>query len=467
MNTPENGGSAPPPGTKARPAIIHVVEDDPRDLALVELLLRREGFTALGFPDAESFLAHAAKQPPDVILLDLLLPGIGGLETLARLNQLQLEAPVILLTGQGTAENAFQAMRLGAYDFIPKPFEAGRLNVSIHNALRTKDLTREVRKLQDELRVQFDFRNLIGVSPAITRVLASIERLAGSDLPVLIQGEAGTGKELVGRTIHYNSRRGEGPFVYLNCSDLRPDLVEAELFGTGGPPGARRAGKWERANGGTLFLDDVGDLAPPLQEALLGQLQREKAPGVPATPAVDIRIICAARKDLAQEVEAGRFNPELINRLAPFRVVMPPLRDRREDIPLLAQRILAEAATQERRPEKRLSPEAMETLANYPWPGNIRELKNVLRQVCSLSDAGVIRAEDLPPSVREAASQRADAEASEEIPISPIKEVEERLIRQSLAQTGWDVNRSASLLGISRATLYRRLKALQISRENL
>ncbi|MBI2131839.1 MAG: sigma-54-dependent Fis family transcriptional regulator, partial [Candidatus Tectomicrobia bacterium] len=282
MNTPENGGSGPPPGTKARPAIIHVVEDDPRDLALVEILLRREGFTALGFPDAESFLAHAAKQPPDVILLDLLLPGIGGLETLARLNQLQLEAPVILLTGQGTAENAFQAMRLGAYDFIPKPFEAGRLNVSIHNALRTKDLTREVRKLQDELRVQFDFRNLIGVSPAITRVLASIERLAGSDLPVLIQGEAGTGKELVGRTIHYNSRRGEGPFVYLNCSDLRPDLVEAELFGAGGPQGARRAGKWERANGGTLFLDDVGDLAPPLQEALLGQLQREKAPGAPA-----------------------------------------------------------------------------------------------------------------------------------------------------------------------------------------
>ncbi|OGL62780.1 MAG: hypothetical protein A3J27_07500 [Candidatus Tectomicrobia bacterium RIFCSPLOWO2_12_FULL_69_37] len=464
MNAPENGGSGSPPPGKARPALIHVVEDDPRDLSLVELLLRREGFTALGFSDAESFLTHAAKEPPDVILLDLLLPGIGGLETLARLNQLQLDAPVILLTGQGTAENAFQAMRLGAYDFIPKPFEAGRLSVSIHNALRTKDLTREVRKLQDELRVQFDFRNLIGVSPAITRVLASIERLAGSDLPVLIQGEAGTGKELVGRTIHYNSRRGEGPFVYLNCGDLRPDLVEAELFGSAGPAGARRPGKWERANGGTLFLDDVNELAPPLQEALLGQLEREKKPGVRE---VDIRIICAARKDLAQEVEAGRFNPALVNRLAPFRVVMPPLRDRREDIPLLSQRVLAEAATQERRPEKRLSPEATETLQNYRWPGNIRELKNVLRQICSLNNAEIIRTEDLPPSIREAASQRAEAEASEEIPISPIKEVEERLIRQSLAQTGWDVNRSASLLGISRATLYRRLKALQISRENL
>ncbi|MBI3127391.1 MAG: sigma-54-dependent Fis family transcriptional regulator [Candidatus Tectomicrobia bacterium] len=460
MNTPETA-----PAGKARPAVIHVVEDDPRDLSLVELLLRREGFTVLGFSDAESFLAHAAKQSPDVILLDLLLPGIGGLETLSRLNQLQLEAPVILLTGQGTAENAFQAMRLGAYDFIPKPFEAGRLSVSIHNALRTKDLTREVRKLQDELRIQFDFRNLIGVSPAITRVLASIERLAGSDLPVLIQGEAGTGKELVGRTIHYNSRRGEGPFVYLNCGDLRPDLVSAELFGGSSPSGVRRPGKWDRANGGTLFLDDVSELPAPLQDALLRQLEREKEPGATA---MDIRIICAARKDLAQEVEAGRFSPELVNRLAPFRVVMPPLRERLEDIPLLAQRILNEIALQEHRPERVLSPEAMETLENYPWPGNIRELKNVLRQVCSLSSAPVLRAEDLPPSIREAAAKRAEAEpAPEAEPISPIKEVEERLIRQSLAQTGWDVNRSASLLGISRATLYRRLKALQISRENL
>ncbi|MEK6711529.1 MAG: sigma-54 dependent transcriptional regulator [Nitrospinota bacterium] len=452
---------------KGRPAIVHIVEDDPRDLSLVEILLRREGFTALGFSDAESFLERVTQQPPDVILLDLLLPGIGGLETLSRLNQLQVDAPVILLTGQGTAENAFQAMRLGAYDFIPKPFEAGRLSVSIHNALRAKDLSREVRKLKDELRIQFDFRNLIGVSPAITRVLASIERLAGSDLPVLIQGEAGTGKELVGRTIHYNSRRGEGPFVYLNCGDLRPDLVETELFGSAGPGGARRPGKWDRANGGTLFLDELSELPSVLQEQLLRQLEKkEKGPSGEDPSTVDIRIICATRKDIAQEVEAGRFNPSLVNRLAPFRVVVPPLRERREDISLLTQRILAEAATQDHRPEKKLSPEALDTLGGYPWPGNIRELKNVLRQVCNLIESDLIRAEDLPPSIREAASQRAAAE-EEEKPIAPIKEVEEQLIRQSLAQTGWDVNRSASLLGISRATLYRRLKTLQISREIL
>jgi len=443
------------------------VEDDHRDLSVIEVLLRREGFTAIGFSDGETFLAATAEEPPDVVLLDIILPGIGGLETLSRFNQLKLDAPVILLTGQGTAENAFQAMRLGAYDFIPKPFETARLSVSVHNALRTKNLTREVRKLQGELRVHFDFRNLIGISPAITRVFASLERLAESDLPVLIQGESGTGKELVGRTIHYNSRRGEGPFVYFNCADLRQDLLEAELFGT-----RKTGGKWERANGGTLFLDDISEMASSLQAELLRRVESRGAPPSEEGPSpIDVRIICATRKDLAGEAEAGKFLPELINRLAPFRVVLPPLRGRAGDVPVLVRRFVREFATQEHQPEKQVSSEAMRTLETYPWPGNVRELKNVIRQICVLSDAEVIRVEDLPPSIREARDRppevdQAALQEEEDIPISPLKEVEERLIRQSLAKTGGDVNRSASLLGISRATLYRRLKALQISREN-
>ncbi|MEE9274551.1 MAG: sigma-54 dependent transcriptional regulator [bacterium] len=448
--------------------MIHIVDDEEDVRTALELQLRKSGYAIRSFNDGASFLAAAAQDPPDVVLLDILMPGLDGLETLSRLNQLKLNCAVIILTGHATLENSFQAMRLGAYDFIPKPFERIRLSVSIYNALRRKDLTQEVRKLREELSARYDFKSIIGVSPAVIEVFSILERLSDSDISVFIQGEAGTGKELAARTLHYNSRRGEGPFIGVNCANMRKDLLESEIFGQ-----ERSPGKLERANGGTLYIAEIADMDLTLQRRLLDRIERMDEKGKSGeAPGLDVRFISATSKDLRVEADAGNFDVALLDRLAPFQVRMPALREREGDVPLLAKRFLAQFAQEDGKPLAQISSEAVSSLEAYPWPGNIRELRNVLRQALLLGDGEVIRIEDLPPSVREAA-ERAKEEAAttgeggEQAPIIPVKEMEEQLLRRTLTHTGGDIVRSATLLGISRATIYRRLKKFNISRENL
>ncbi len=308
---------------------VQIVKSDPDERAELEVLLRRRGFRVRGFPDGETFLMAMAQETADIVLLDTDVPQASRQEALFRLNDLHRESFVILLSDEGALNGSSESLRLATYDILQRPFDIERLCNSIQNALRTKSLMHEVRKLKDELRAQFDFKDIIGTSAAHVQMLGTLRWLAESDGHVLLQGESGTGKKLAARTVHYNSRRADAPFLYVNCTILRQDLFEAEVFSLlqagAGSFGKRAAGKWERANGGTLFLDGIDGMKPALQADLLRRLKPDgKLRLSKDYPPADVRFILSARRDLAQEAATGRFEPEIIDLLSPFCLGIPP-----------------------------------------------------------------------------------------------------------------------------------------------
>ncbi len=457
---------------------VQIVKSDPDERAELEVLLRRRGFRVRGFPDGETFLMAMAQETADIVLLDTDVPQASRQEALFRLNDLHRESFVILLSDEGALNGSSESLRLATYDILQRPFDIERLCNSIQNALRTKSLMHEVRKLKDELRAQFDFKDIIGTSAAHVQMLGTLRWLAESDGHVLLQGESGTGKKLAAQTVHYNSRRADAPFLYVNCTILRQDLFEAEVFSLlqagAGSFGKRAAGKWERANGGTLFLDGIDGMKPALQADLLRRLKPDgKLRLSKDYPPADVRFILSARRDLAQEAATGRFEPEIIDLLSPFCLGIPPLRERSADVPLLVKRTLIEAARKMTRSTPHVAPEAMEILKSYPWPGNVLELKNVIRQTFILTESNVIGIEDLPPSIREGVARPGDPQAlvgesetretsaslEESIPILPLRMIEDHLIQRALTHTRGNVSHAANMLGISRAKLYRRLRA--------
>ncbi len=457
---------------------VQIVKSDPDERAELEVLLRRRGFRVRGFPDGETFLMAMAQETADIVLLDTDVPQASRQEALFRLNDLHRESFVILLSDEGALNGSSESLRLATYDILQRPFDIERLCNSIQNALRTKSLMHEVRKLKDELRAQFDFKDIIGTSAAHVQMLGTLRWLAESDGHVLLQGESGTGKKLAARTVHYNSRRADAPFLYVNCTILRQDLFEAEVFSLlqagAGSFGKRAAGKWERANGGTLFLDGIDGMKPAFQADLLRRLKPDgKLRLSKDYPPADVRFILSAQRDLAQEAATGRFEPEIIDLLSPFCLGIPPLRERSADVPLLVKRTLIEAAREMTRSTPHVAPEAMEILKSYPWPGNVLELKNVIRQTFILTESNVIGIEDLPPSIREGVARPGDPQAlvgesetretsaslEESIPILPLRMIEDHLIQRALTHTRGNVSHAANMLGISRAKLYRRLRA--------
>jgi two-component system NtrC family response regulator len=380
---------------------ILIVDDEKNYLLVLEALLTDAGYEVITRDNASEALEIITSHDLDLVITDMRMPGVDGMEFLVQLRALQPEIPVIMMTAYATVEKAVEAMKQGAFDYITKPFKNEELILTIRKALEMHRLKEENRLLSRELQERFKFGNIVGKSRVMRQVYEIIEKVAQTRASVLITGESGTGKELIARAIHFNSPRSDKPFVSVNCSALPETLLESELFGheRGAFTGAvtRRKGRFELAHNGTLFLDEVGDMSSALQVKLLRVLQemRFERVGGTATLKVDARLVAASNRDLKREVELGRFREDLYYRLKVVHINIPPLRERRDDIPLLVHHFLKKVAKANGLPVKNVSHEAVKYLYQYDWLGNVRELENVIERAVILCDGNEIRPQDL------------------------------------------------------------------------
>jgi two-component system, NtrC family, response regulator len=441
-----------------------LVDDDDSLRRVVEYQLTDAGFAVTACASAEEALAAVQNDGFRVILTDLVMPGIGGVELLDRLRVLRPDTGVIVISAHGDVATAVRAMQLGALDFLEKPFSEERLLVAVRRALEFVELRDENRRLRAIVQEHGQFENILGSSPALRRVLADLELAAGTDATVLILGESGTGKELAARAIHLNSRRRGGAFVVVNCGAIPDTLIDSELFGhrRGAFTGATedRQGKFESAAGGTLLLDEVAELPLATQPRLLRALQEGEIDKVGAARpvAVDVRVIAATNSDLAARVAGGAFREDLYYRLNVVPLRMPPLRERRGDIPLLVEHFLVKHAHRHGRPLPRLEPEALDRLERYGWPGNVRELENLVERLVVLSRGEVVGVADLPDALRADLARFGGARI--EIPPEGLvlEEVEKGLIEEALRRCDGNQSAAARFLGISRQTLLYRMQ---------
>ena len=454
-------------GDRAAPSpdapTVLVVDDEPSNLASIEKIFQRDGLRVLTADGAKTALETVRTHRVQVVLTDLMMPGVSGLELLRAIKQITPDTEVVMMTAYGTVETAVQAMREGAYDFVEKPLKRMTIIKSVRKAAEKQQLLAENRSLRNEIKL-LTRREIVGSSPALRRVLDVATQAAPSSATVLILGESGTGKELVARFIHEHSSRAKAPFVAVNCSAIPETILEAELFGheRGAFTGAlsRREGRFARAAGGTLFLDEIGELSPSVQVKLLRVLQEgEYEPVGGDTVRADVRIVAATNKDLRAEVAAGRFREDLFYRLNVIAVTAPPLRARREDIPLLVDHFLGVYCAKNNRPRLDAPRELLAVLTDYSWPGNVRELENVIERAVVLCRAERLTVDDLPDVVRQGESVEPST-----ITFSvgtPLDEVERRLIRETLRHAKGDKSVAAQLLGISTRTIYRKLGELE------
>lgn len=458
-----------------------LIVDDEADMRwLLTNILQAQGFEVVAAEDGQAALERVRKDAPSVILLDLKMPRLSGMEALEKIKAIDPLVPVIILTAYGDIPTAVQAMRLEAYDYLTKPFRNDDILFSIRRAIERQELLARVEDLRSQLGEGGSLKGLMGTSPQIQKVLQEIHQVARTDFTVILQGETGTGKEIVARAIHQQSPRCERPFVALDCGAIPETLVESELFGyeKGAFTGAdrRKEGHFELASGGTLFLDEIVNLPLPTQSRLLRVLQERRVQPLGAKQAirVDFRIIVASNASLEEEMRAGRFRQDLYYRLNEFTITIPPLRERREDILHLAKRFLEEASIDLKKAIRGLSEEAAELLLRYPWPGNCRELKNVSRQAALLC-RDLVEPEHLsalggtplqaPPA---ADVSLVDGGSLKEVRQRATEEVEWQVIRQVLRQTKGNKSQAAKILKIDYKTLYSKMKQYGIrSREFL
>ncbi len=453
---PPDEATAPAP---ADAVTVLVVDDEPANLASLERIFRREGMRVLCADGARAALELARTHRVQVVLTDLMMPGTSGLELMRALRQVAPDAEVVVMTAYGTVETAVQAMREGAYDFVEKPLKRMSIVKSVRKAAERQSLVEENRTLKQEI-VRLTRREIVGTSPALRRVLDVATQAAPSSATVLVLGESGTGKELLARFIHERSARARAPFVAVNCSAIPESILEAELFGheRGAFTGAvaRREGRFGKAAGGTLLLDEIGELSPAVQVKLLRVLQDgEYEPVGGDTTRADVRIVAATHKDLRAEVAAGRFREDLYYRLNVIAITAPPLRERREDVPLLVDHFLGVYCAKNHRARLGVSRAALDVLVDHAWPGNVRELENAIERAAVLCRADTIGVDDLPEAIVEAA--RPTPAALSFAIGTPLEEVEARLIRETLRHTRGDKGLAAQLLGISTRTIYRKL----------
>jgi two-component system response regulator HydG len=444
------------------PATLLVADDDPGLRESLERTLTREGYRVVLASDGRAALERVQAGGVDLIVTDLRMPGLTGLELLRAAKAIMPDVDVILLTAFGTVEEAVKAMKDGAYDFLTKPFRREQLIKLVDKALERRDLIEQNKALKKQLEDIRAKGQMIGASPSFRRMLTLVEQVADSSATILIQGESGTGKELVARTIHERSGRRTGPFVAVNCAALPETLLESELFGyeKGAFTGAagRKEGRFELANGGTLFLDEVGDLSLVTQPKILRVLQEgefERLGGT-RTLQVDVRIVAATNQDVAEMVKEKRFREDLYYRLNVITVRVPPLRERHEDIRVLAQHYLRVYAAKNGRKLEGFSNEALERLESYAWPGNVRELENLIERTVLLARKDRIDAEDLPEEV--AGVKRPPRDAILELVGTPLAEIEQRLLDETLRITGGNKTQAAKLLGIDVRTVARKLE---------
>jgi len=445
------------------PVRVLLADDDDSLRRVQEFQLTQAGFAVTTCADGDSALESFRDDLHDLVVTDIRMPGLDGLELLKRLHAISPETPVVVITGHGTIETAVEAMKQGAFDFLTKPFPADKLRLTLERAHKMANLQRENRELRRAVERTFAFDNLVGSSVSMRRMYELLELTAPTSSTVLISGETGTGKELVARAIHYNSPRKGAPFVTVNCGALPESLVEAELFGhrKGAFTGAdsNRPGKFEAADGGTLFLDEVGEIPLGLQPKILRALQSGEIDrvGQDRPSRVDVRIVAATNREPDELVSSNSFRQDLYYRLAVVQIRVPPLRERREDIPLLAEHFLSQWAVRNTRPDLRFPPEAFAIFDRYPWPGNVRELENAVERMVVLSKSDVLSLDALPEHIAEFTGNekgllRLPAEGVH------LTEVEKDLIRQALERTHGNRTQAAQLLGLTRSTLLYRMQ---------
>ncbi len=453
-------------------ATLLVVDDEPQILQVVSGILQDEGFEVLTAPDGETALKRVGEDVPDLVLLDIALPGMDGLEILDRLKRQFPMLPVVMISAYGSVENAVKATRLGAYDFIEKPPHADKILLTVRNALEMARLSEENRRLRQQAA---PVREIIGESEPVRKLREQLRIVAPTNASVLITGENGTGKELVARALHAFSRRSHKSFVEVNCAAIPEELIESELFGheKGAFTGAttRRRGKFDLAHEGTLFLDEIGDMSLKTQAKILRILeeQRFERVGGGRPIQVDVRVVAATNKNLEEEIARGNFREDLYHRINVIPLHVPPLRERREDIPPLAAHFLKELAVENDVPPKTFSDLALKRLAAMPWPGNVRELKNFVWRLAILSPGSVIDAADLPLALGQEGAAAAPEGGADLESMDPFLEVpsfrearalfEKQFLRRQLAECRGNVALLAEKIGLERSHLYRKLKA--------
>jgi two-component system, NtrC family, response regulator AtoC len=439
---------------------ILVVDDEEQMRDLLAKVLERRGYQVSVCGDGTEALAFLEKEPADLVVTDVRMPGLSGIEALRAIKELNPAIVVIIMTAFGSIDQAVQAVKDGAYDYINKPFKIEEMLLTIEKALDERRLRHEVSALRQELRTRYHFESLIGKGRAMQEVFSLIEQVAGSRSTVMVYGKSGTGKELVAKAVHYNSPRSTKAFVAVNCAAIPAELLESELFGheKGSFTGAiaTKVGKFELATGGTLFLDEVGSMRLDLQAKILRALQEREVERVGGTRTIkiDVRVIAATNRDLKKAVEEGHFREDLYYRLNVVPITLPDLKDRQEDIPLLAHHFMQKFAQESNPNIREISKEAMVILMSHSWPGNVRELENVIERAVTLGRGPAILPSDLPPNLAGGTNPLERALGKD----ATLEDLERDYIAMILQRTKGHQIRAASILGIDRRTLYRKIR---------
>lgn len=455
-----------------------VVDDEIIVCQSCQRILEKSGYEVTTVLNGKEALEKIKEEIFDIAIVDLKMPGIDGMKVLQRIREEHPEIMVIMITGYSTVETAVKAMKLGAFDYVSKPFTPDELDMIVRNALERKKLLWENRYLRGQLQEKYRFNNIIGKSKRMQEVYRIMEKVAPTDSTVIIYGESGTGKELVARAIHYNSPRKDKPFISVDCGALSESLLESELFGhiRGSFTDAvvTKPGLFEVANGGTFFLDEVSNISLSIQAKLLRVLQeREFRPvGGTSWKKVDLRLIAATNKDLKKMIQEGAFREDLFYRLNIVPIFLPPLRERREDIPLLVSHFLEKFNRERGRNIKGVSPEAMQLLVNYPWPGNVRELENVIERVVVMTEENTIGVEYLPVAIREEAGEETTVprnsqelkKLKKELRKKAVAKIEKKFVLEALRRNKGNITRAAKDVGMHRQNFQALMRKYNITR---
>jgi two-component system, NtrC family, nitrogen regulation response regulator NtrX len=471
-----------------KPRIL-VIDDEGAIRDSLRMILEYEDYQFVGAATGQEGIAAVQRERPDLVLLDIKMPGMDGLEVLRKLHALDETLPVVMISGHGTTATAVEAIRSGALDFLDKPLSSERVIVTLQNALRQSELRSENRELKLAMESKYE---IVGQSPSLRKVLEAVQRASPTNATVMLLGESGVGKELVARTIHRNSPRAGQRFVQVNCAAIPEELIESELFGheKGSFTGAteKQIGKFEQADRGTIFLDEVGDMSPKTQAKVLRVLQEQEVErlGSARTIKVDVRVIAATNKDLDEAISRGEFREDLFFRLNVIPIVVPPLRERREDIPQLVQHFARLTSEEHNLKPKKFEAAAMDALQRYRWRGNIRELRNTVERVLIMSPADVVRHDDLPGEIRSGESRAATAAvpdtrvavpagpaaaapASSTPPSGTLREFKDAAERaylvQKLRENNWNISKTAEVIDTPRSNLYKKLEQYGIKQE--
>jgi len=460
-----------------------VIDDESAIRDSLKMILEYEDYQFVGAASGQEGLAAVQRERPDVVLLDIKMPGMDGIEVLKQLHAADETLPIVMISGHGTTSTAVEAVRSGAVDFLDKPLSSERVIVTLQNVLKQSELRTENRDLKIAMESKYE---IVGQSPALRHVLEAVTRAAPTNATVLLLGESGVGKELVARTIHRNSPRAGQRFVQVNCAAIPEELIESELFGheKGSFTGAteKQVGKFEQADRGTIFLDEVGDMSQKTQAKVLRVLQEQEVErlGSARTIKVDVRVIAATNKNLEDAIERGEFREDLFFRLNVIPITVPPLRDRREDIPRLVQHFAKRTAEEHNLKPKRFDAAALEALQRYRWRGNIRELRNTVERLMIMTPADVVRVDDLPPDLRNGDGPRAvsttettsalksggEPQSSSPATLRAFKDAAERAyLVQKLRENAWNISKTAEIIDTPRSNLYKKLEQYGIKQE--